>query len=476
MSHDPWFRQPPKPVGDGPDYENIAFHIARGSGWSMDWRNPQWQAPYRAASITQPSDAVAIPAGTVSDNAERSSHAWPIADYAVQLNRTDGRVATTGRPPLLPLVIAFVYQFFERGPNAFAVVRLCLASALALASSLAVALVVRLVTQLTELSWPVVLAALVTMALAALDRTARTYASDFLTEPLAMLLTQLWLWLVCELLLVKPQTAFSGRPTFAQWRREQTLTILSGMVLALLIYTRSVMVLWLPGAWIITVLAARLRYRESGEPGSYDQIETPTWVEDCSRATLMIAVCLLCCLPWWTRNCVVLGTFMPLGTQGPITLVGGYNDETWLRGGEWNVLPESMLRQKVEIDAPPGDIIAREVMVARAASQQVGQWIRANWSRLPRLAFVRLKNEWQPFSGRHLVWKLSALIGLCWLCILHRSAAVILGGIIVVNSITVMMLYSVGGRFLVPTYGILYALAGIGVAGTLAWRKLTPAD
>ena len=41
-------------------------------------------------------------------------------------------------------------------------------------------------------------------------------------------------------------------------------------------------------------------------------------------------------------------------------------------------------------------------------------------------------------------------------------------GLPIISSLTVMLLFETGGRFLVPLYGLLYALAGIGVAVTAA--------
>ncbi len=472
--HDPWFFEPPKPIGDGPDYENIAYHLSKGRGWSMDWTDPGWQQPYRDASL---------PHAQQGGAADASDTEWPIADYSVQLQRVDPLAPTTARPPLLPLINAMIYAVVPRGPIAFATMRVILATCIAVASSVAVAISVRVVSQLSVRWWPPVLAAMVTMALAVLDRTVRTYATDFLTEPLAMVLTQFWVWSLCELLLVpilhQPKSN-RGQPAHLRWQlpwqREWWLVASSGVLLGLMILTRSLMVLWLPGIWLMIVLATRIRYRSFFSLGTFDRVLLPTFSEDCRRATAIVAIAMLVCLPWWVRNCVVLQTFMPLGTQGPITLVGGYNDDAIAMKGQWHLAPETRLRRTVEPEVGSKDIMAREVHVARRASKQVKEWMRGNLNKLPYLAWVRLKNEWNPYNGRALAFRLAALVGLCWLCTLHRSAALLLGGVIIVNSITVMMLYSVGGRFIVPTYGILYTLAGIGIGCTASWKRLARVD
>lgn len=478
VAHDEWYFEPPKPIGDGPDYENIAYQVSQGHGWSIDWTDKGWQKPYLEASLPHVTQDQSN-----SDQSASGEKQWPFADYTAQLNRTDGLAATTGRPPLLPLINAVVYKMIPRGPNSFAAVRLILAACLAIASSVAVAISVRIVSQLSRQWWPTVLAAMVTMVFAVLDRTVRSYATDFLTEPLAMLLTQFWLWTLCELLLVpilhqpKPD---SDQPAHLRWQlpwqRERWLVVACGTLLGLMILTRSLMVLWLPGVWLMIVLATRIRYRNFFSLGAFDRVLLPTFSEDCRRATAIVAIAMLVCAPWWVRNCVVLKTFMPLGTQGPITLVGGYNDDAILMRGQWHVGPENRLRRGAEAEVASADIPAREVHVARRASRQVKEWIGSHLGTLPNLAWVRLKNEWNPYNGRALAFRLAALVGLCWLCTLHRSAALLLGGVIIVNSITVMMLYSVGGRFLVPTYGILYTLAGIGIGCTASWKQLTRVD
>jgi hypothetical protein len=95
----------------------------------------------------------------------------------------------------------------------------------------------------------------------------------------------------------------------------------------------------------------------------------------------------------------------------------------------------------------------------------VRTWAAQHAADLPRLAIIRAVNEWNPYSGRALLWKLMALAGLCWLSAAAPRAAWILGGVLVLNTLCVMLLYSVGGRFMVPLYGVLYTLAGLGITG-----------
>jgi hypothetical protein len=307
------------------------------------------------------------------------------------------------------------------------------------------------------------------MILAALDRTSRSYATDFLTEPLAMLLTQLWLWCICELAGVWPRSHCAHDLVADDKRRTWLWAASAGLLLALVIATRSVIVFWLPGIWLMIWLATRLRTatavtRPVNTSRLSDQSKSGTRL-----ATLVLASSILFCMPWWLRNCWQLDTFMPLGTQGSISLIGGYNDEALQAAGEWQHSAELRLRERVEDGA--GDlqgrkVLEREVRVSREASRAVWSWIRQHWPELPRLAWLRVKTEWNPYTGRALLWKVAALLGLVWLVLLCPRAAAVLGGIVLINTLTVMLLYSVGGRFLVPIYGVLYSLAGIGVACT----------
>ncbi|MGN6545662.1 MAG: hypothetical protein ACTHK7_11480 [Aureliella sp.] len=454
VARDPWFRLPPKPVGDGPDYENIAYQLSRGEGWSLDWTDPGWRAPYVNADGLAPR----------SNGLQQSDR----GTYAVQLSRADGLAPTTGRPPLLPAIIAAIYWIVERGPVAFACVRLFLAACLAGAGAIACALSARLASSLTIKAWPVAVAAATTLALAMLDRTVRTYATDFLTEPLALLLVQLWLWCICELLGVFGDHV-DEQPLATASPRMRALATLSGILLALLIFTRSIVVLWLPGVWLL--LWAGSRFRRAAPAGvSTDAVIDRKHVQNRSVAiaTRVIVVCVVLCAPWWARNCWVLKSWMPLGTQGPITLLGGYSDEALAHQGEWQPAAEERLRAQIENELvvyQDRSIPQRELRIARRASRLVRQWAAEHAADLPRLAIMRVVNEWNPYTGRALAWKLMALAGLCWLCASAPRAAWIFSGLLILNTLCAMALYSVGGRFLVPLYGMLYTLAGLGLAG-----------
>lgn len=462
LLNSPWFALPPKPIGDGPDYENIAFNLSQGNGFAVHLSDAQWRAAY----------AVKLPEFDAADILSREGELTP----------------TTARPPLLPWLIAVVYSFIPRGPTAFATVRLLLAACLAFGGALAVSTSVWLVRRMTNRVEPIVVAGLATLALAASDRTIRTYATDFLTEPLAFLLTQLFAIVMLYWLERSSAPNESARLSFQfplgksdaldHPARSESLELprgsikllaLAGVILALMIFARSLFVFWIPGIWLLIAIADRRHHSTCRQH---------SWLSSISMANCFVLAVLVCISPWWVRNCLVLGRFMPLGTQGPITMLGGYSNEAMAAGGDWQLAPEQSLRAELElqpkyIQSP--DPVERELMVADEASARVKAWIGSNLKELPQLFLSRIITHWNPYSGRSLLWKIPMLGGLVWLILHRRQELFVLIGLPLLNTIVVMLLYTTGGRFLVPLYGVLYTLAAIGIAGWLidwlAWRS-----
>jgi hypothetical protein len=74
----------PPPLGDSPDYDNLALGLIRGRGFSLDFGDPEFRAPYEA----------------LPDSAR----------YAPLLENRSGVPHTTARPPGLPAAMAAVYS------------------------------------------------------------------------------------------------------------------------------------------------------------------------------------------------------------------------------------------------------------------------------------------------------------------------------------------------------------------------------
>lgn len=503
----PWFWKPPKPTGDGPIYENIAFHLWVGDGFFFDNTNPQWRQLYEQSS---PDDR---------------------QDYASHLQASPQTMASTGRPPLQPMVLASIYTLAGRNENSFAAFRVISALCLALSSAISASLAAMYLNcrfasrrslpdsgprlrQWQTLSPVLAVAAVV--GLAASNRTLQDYTTDLLTEPLALALLQSFVALT---------VVMSTRRT-VKW----PWLVGTGLLLGLLILCRSIFVLWLPGIALLLLLSGKGSWWESGR-----------------RSIAILATAFVVCVPWWIHNVTVLNTWMPLGTQGPITLLGGYSDQSLEHGGEWQHEPELELRSEFATRSPASETLnhtEREVQLAREAGRRVKTWISQHMPDLPYLFASRIATHWNPYHGRSLLWKALILLGAINVArhfLVHKSALSISSapsprgrtpensalkksdlsnkrvpeksdsnpsdstpsdskndlhvtheldasmsqdaatvverahrvsraaavwwlGIPLLSTIVAMLLYTVGGRFLVPVYGILYTLSGIGVA------------
>ncbi len=408
----------PKPTSDGPVYENIGYHWSTGRGIWIDWQDPKWREPYEQST-------------------ERS-------EFQVYLDAPPQSMPMTGRPPLFPALIAGVYVVLGRGPLAFATIRVVSALCIAIGCAIAVANAASILTRMQRhgrkpSTWSIGIGCVAAIGLAASNRTLLSYASDFLTEPLALLLTQL-----CVAALLKT-VALPSADMQSRWA--MPIIIVVGVTVAGMILVRSLFVLWLPGLWVLLlILRTKRGLRE---------------------ATCMLVVVGLCMAPWWIRNCLVLDRLMPLGTQGPITLLGGYCDEALAGGGDWQHAPEQRLRQAMRENAAynalPSDI-ARELMIVDESKRLVRAWIADHLSDLPSLFAARVVTHWNPYTGKSLVWRLLILVGAIYLVSNRRVEAWILVGLPVMNTVLVASLYTTGGRFLVPLYGILFTLSAVGVA------------
>lgn len=398
----PFFWRPPKSVGDGPDYECIAYSLSTGRGFGFVWDDGNWKSLYE-------------------DDIDHEMY--------VHLDRDSQSGLTTVRPPLLPFVIATVYSILPRGPFAMAAVRVVLVMCLAISGALAVSVAFKVASRIWSNSILANMAAGITLLLAVLDKTIRTYTEDFLTEPFALLWTTLFLSIAITI----PSHSKTRGRLFAM-----------ALLWALLVLTRSLYVLWLPTI-IALLLFAGLGRR---------------------HVIWFVGVTTLCLLPWFTRNCVLLGTFMPLGSQGVPSMLGGYNDAALNDGGNWQPEPQLAIQEFVESqsDSKKFNSLQKEVLVSRLASEQLRDWVWNNLTSLPALAFAKLKTHWGPYWGTSLLWRLAIVLGVIGLIHFKRREGLWFIGLPLISSITVMILYETGGRFLVPLYGLLYALAGLGVA------------
>lgn len=419
---------PPLPHGDGPDYESIAYSLSVGSGFQFAWEDPQWQAPYRASDQS--------------------------AQYT-QLQRRDWPGPTTSRPPALPFLISLVYRFIPRGPIAFSCVRWLSALALTIAGVLAMWLAFDWTKRIFHASEKqnhrgLLLCSVafgVTLGIAIIDRTIKTFMHDFLTEPWASLGVTATIVALLQ---------WTKAPAKLPW------ILTAGVLLGVIVLFRSIFVFWLP---ILVLGIAIACYKTRAN-------ENRWW----SSMPVFIVAFLLVVSPWWIRNCMLTGRLMPLGSQGAASLRGGYSDEALADWGNWHADAEIAMQAKLDNITDSGKWTAsqREVALADLATQEIGDWIKSHWRDLPRLCAMRVASHWGPWRLDHLLWKFSAFVGLICVWRSDPRQGIILASILLADSLTIACLYETGGRFLIPLHAVLYALAGVGLAGCLALLMKNP--
>lgn len=426
---DKWFVLPPKPIGDGPDYEAIGYGLSQGYGWSTSISSAGWRSVYQ--DVQNPESGL---------------------DYSAHLARRGPVLADTNRPPLLPLCIAAIYQIAPRGPIAFGIIRIALACCLSIGCAVAVAWGVLLAHGMSkecDSRLPTYMG-IAMIAIVYSERNLRNYTTDFLTEPLALLLTQTFLF----------SAWWGAQKGNWQW------AAVAGATFAGMYFCRGVFVLWVP----LVVFWLWYVYRVTSPQVEVRRLAPIRWV----FATMVVFVMIASI--WWVRNCCVLGSFHPLGTKGSTSLMGGYCDEAFQSGGEWKLAPENQLRRELESQLESAldsakDFRDLELELDKQANVQVKNWVAKNVDLLPQLFISRVITEWNPYRGKAMFLKLFAIVGMLWLSRYNRIALIWLAGPLVINTVVVAMTYSVGGRFLVPTYGPIYILAAFGFCETLTLAK-----
>jgi 4-amino-4-deoxy-L-arabinose transferase-like glycosyltransferase len=195
----------PPEVGDPPNYDAIALRLSQGKGFSVNWDDPTFRAPYLNQDTT----------GTYS-----FLYDW------------HGEGPTAYRPPLFPLLMAASYRLFGRH---FAPVRVM--------NILFIAMTVGLACWLIARRFGAIPGLLCTALLVFVDYRLRYYASFILTEGLACLLATAMLWALLRTL---------------ETRSRKWAGIL-GVMTALAFLDRTIFVFWVPPIAITVFLLTRSR-------------------------------------------------------------------------------------------------------------------------------------------------------------------------------------------------------------------------
>ena len=387
---------PPSATGDEPSYDAIGWQLAMGNGFREDFSAPEFRRPYDKAAGSQP-------------------------ELMTLGESQPGTV--TYRPPLFPFMIAATDLLFGRQ---FAAIRVLNVLAFAVSGALVARYLLMNVT-------PAV--AVIGIGLFfVIDVRTRLYSRAILTESLAVLLTTMM-----TLALMKVTRS----------RRCRDAALL-GMIGGLSILNRTAFVLWLP------ILAIGLLWL-TRRPAVGTVAPTPTvTAQDASAAqgTLqhrltLVAVMLLATVavyaPWAIRNVMVLGKFMPTGTQGLMELPTAFSDRAYEHRGVWVSNPDDFFS---EVDRPGQSRLQQEVVRAEYSRRVAAEWIASHPVRAAVLGPLKVFQEYRPRLPSEWIIGLLSLVGIArtW----KTNATEVFLWLHLCTAFQVACTWSVEGRFLVP--------------------------
>ncbi|MCA9051260.1 MAG: glycosyltransferase family 39 protein [Planctomycetaceae bacterium] len=380
---------PPSATGDEPSYDAIGWQLAQGNGFREDVTDPVFRRPYDEAAVTNPElmTLADIRSGTV-----------------------------TYRPPLFPFLIAATDIVFGRQ---FAAVRILNVLAITLSG----ALVVRYL--LTDASARTAFIGMLLFFV--IDVRTRLYARAILTEAIAVLLVTL----------LTLQTV-----RLCRTRRLSDACVL-GILCGLAMLNRSAFVLWWPGLALGILL---LTGREDNATVPIAP-ETPTSFR---RRVLLVTTMLLTTAvvyaPWAVRNTLILGKFMPMGTQGMMELSAAFSDKAVERQGLWfNQASDGFYE---DVDQPGMTRIEQELARSAHSRRTARAWIAAHPQQALALVPTKILQEYRPRSATE--W----LILICSVTGIIRTRRNLMTKTIVLlhlcNAFLIGCTWSVEGRFIVP--------------------------
>jgi 4-amino-4-deoxy-L-arabinose transferase-like glycosyltransferase len=345
--------------------------------------------------------------------------------------RQSGYYPTTYRPPAFPALWALVYATSGRS---FGAVRIMNCAFMAGAVTLAALLAAQFAG----------LAAAPAAALLLLQSPHLTkYSQELLTEALATFLVALlaWLWVARSDREVSLRTAAA-----------------SGVVLGLLILARSIFVLWLPIAFLMPGRGGRRLWR--------------------ARAACVLA-CVLVVAPWWARNIIITGAFLPMGSQGPINLPAGFSQRALDNLGRWRSNAGDGIPELIAAGVDPLSL-EYEVRLAQHRSALTVRWMRDHPHDVVRLLGLHVYQELRPRRGL-TPWDLVFPAALVALVYFRRRPGILAVTLILgATLLSIALTWGATGRFMIPVQPLMLALVAamlVSIAGRLAagTARLVPA-
>ena len=332
---------------------------------------------------------------------------------------------TAYRPPGFPLMVAAVYRVSPLNYFAVRVIN-CLCCAIAVA--LAAAWFCREFSLATGL---------MAGGLCCVDPRFREFAGTFLTENPATLLLTLF------------AISFSSLVS----RRSVVNAGFCGLSFSALVCVRSFFVTWYPVLWIVVAVSLSRQARRSQTP----------WITVVKPLSVFCLASLVLTAPWWIRNCLALGAFMPAGTQGGILIADGFSDSayanfgSWAPGAAYEIAAE--MKQNPTLQGLTPIEFEREHAIQGVARAKA--WIREHPQLMPQLAFWKFGRLWEFGSIRH-----AALFGCLFVGLFAARAhpmSRVLFLLLVLNSVTVMATYHTYERFMTPFRPMIHGMVACGL-------------
>ena len=412
------FADPPERIGDGVVYDNIAFCLIKGRGYSFDFRDPHWRKKYRQANA--------------------DSQIEEKLDWVFNLQDRD-RGPTASKPPGYPVVLAVIYRVCGHRWDAVRIFD-CVFLSLGLA---------------TLITWAWTrwgaLAAITAIITLLLDIGVMNFAGQILSEPIATSLMCIWFVILVRAV---------QRASLANW-------IVAGVLFALMVYVRSNWTLWLLALIAASPLLFFSRARQFLLPVKPHHVFA------------FLLTCVVLIAPWWVRNCVVIGHFQPLGTSGSNGLIAANCDESLADHGNWQsqVYVRHIRLISRQIDRSQLTQVHWEYEFGRYSTAQAEEWMMRNWKSLPLLAVYRLMTNWGLYQDLPAylrfgnIWLLC--LGVVGVFLTRGRVRFLLLLILGLDSLVVMATWAHYGRYFVPIRPLLHICYGLAAVTLLEWFART---
>jgi 4-amino-4-deoxy-L-arabinose transferase-like glycosyltransferase len=352
----------------------------------------------------------------------------PASAGAVE-GHASGYYPTTYRPPAFPTLWALTHAVMGRN---FGAIRILNAALMAGAVALAALVALEFAGIPAAVLATVMLLRSTDVTLFARERQAEALATFFVS-----LLT--WIWV-----------SKSGSPLSLR------AAAVSGAVLGLLILSRSNFVFFLPLAALIPVW--------TGAKSSPSR-----WIV----SACLVLACLLVVAPWWTRNIVVTGAFLPTGSQGHINLPAGFSQRALDNEGRWRSNYDDGGLEASGIDPYS---IEYEVRLAEQRFALAVEWMRANPRATLNLMGLHVWQEFRVRRGRSDWTLLLPATGLALVFFRRHSGTPIVALMLAAMLLSIALTWGSIGKFIVPVYPIAVAIvAAMSVATVVSMVRALPA-